>query len=303
MDLKRVLSIQSHVVSGYVGNKAATFPLQVLGFDVDAINSVQLSNHTGYKSHKGQILNDSELKNIFDGLKLNNLDRYSHLLTGYCRSESFLLEIASVLKHLKSINQQLIYVCDPVMGDQGTFYVPQALLPIYKDILIPLADIITPNQFEAEQLSGIKILNERDAFMAMRMLHSIGPSIVIITSLCLENCSKLIIMGSIKGSPSEYVRFEIDKLDAFFHGTGDLFASLLLAWLYKFPENVKIACEKTLSTINMLLAKTIEHSISPDSCKYEVPLSARMELRLVQNLTIILDPPEICKGELVQVLD
>ncbi|CAH3152668.1 unnamed protein product, partial [Porites lobata] len=78
----RVLSIQSHVVSGYVGNDSATFPLQVLGFEVDTINSVQLSNHTGYEHIKGQVLDSKELKELFEGLKLNNLHQFSHLLTG-----------------------------------------------------------------------------------------------------------------------------------------------------------------------------------------------------------------------------
>ncbi|KAK2570794.1 Pyridoxal kinase [Acropora cervicornis] len=118
----RVLSIQSHVVSGYVGNDSATFPLQVLGFEVDTINSVQLSNHTGYEHIKGQVLDAKELKVLFEGLKLNNIHFYSHLLT----------------------------VCDPVMGDAGQFYVPEELMPVYRDQILPQVDIITPNQFEAE---------------------------------------------------------------------------------------------------------------------------------------------------------
>ncbi|EDO42065.1 predicted protein [Nematostella vectensis] len=155
--LCRVLSIQSHVVSGYVGNKSATFPLQVLGFEVDTINSVQLSNHTGYEHFKGQVLNSNELKELCDGLKLNNIDSYSHLLTGYVGSKSFLDEVLQVIHHLRNENPKLIYVCDPVMGDNGHFvsktvfqYVPEELLPVYRDHLVPLADIVTPNQFEAE---------------------------------------------------------------------------------------------------------------------------------------------------------
>jgi pyridoxine kinase len=105
----KVLSIQSHVVSGYVGNKSATFPLQLLGFEVDAINSVQFCNHTGYKKVAGQILSEKDLDDLAGGLQQNGLDFYSHLLTGYIGAESFLRRVCSLVKHLKSVNPNLIY--------------------------------------------------------------------------------------------------------------------------------------------------------------------------------------------------
>merc|ERR1712095_183154 len=152
----RVLSIQSHVVSGYVGNKSATFPLQLLGFEVDAINSVQFSNHTGYdKGVKGQVLDDEQLAELIEGLKINQIDIYSHLINGYIGSDKFLKQLKETVTHLKSQNPDLIYVCDPVMGDTGPgWYVPQSLLPIYKGEILPLADVCVPNQFEAELLTG-----------------------------------------------------------------------------------------------------------------------------------------------------
>ena len=95
----RVLSIQSHVVSGYAGNKAAVFPLQLLGFDVDVINSVQFSNHTGYaKKWEGEVLNGTQLGSLLEGLERNDLlSRTDHLLTGYIGSESFLHGVLKVL--------------------------------------------------------------------------------------------------------------------------------------------------------------------------------------------------------------
>jgi pyridoxine kinase len=81
-DTGRVLSIQSHTVQGYVGNKSAVFPLQLLGFDVDPINSVQFSNHTGYPTFRGQVLNGSQLWDLIEGLAENDLLHYTHLLTG-----------------------------------------------------------------------------------------------------------------------------------------------------------------------------------------------------------------------------
>lgn len=108
-DTPRVLSIQSHVVSGYVGNKSATFPLQVLGFEVDTINSVQFSNHTGYGYWKGQVLKEEDLDELYDGLERNGLNYYTHLLTGYARSASFLTGIAKHIKKLKEINPHIVY--------------------------------------------------------------------------------------------------------------------------------------------------------------------------------------------------
>ena len=97
----RCLSIQSHVVHGYVGNKCAVFPLQLLGFEVDFINSVQFSNHTQYPTVKGQVLQGEELEALVEGLEANNLIKYTHLLTGYIGSESFLRSVLTVLKTVK----------------------------------------------------------------------------------------------------------------------------------------------------------------------------------------------------------
>ncbi|CAH1967132.1 unnamed protein product [Acanthoscelides obtectus] len=105
----RVLSIQSHVVSGYVGNKSAVFPMQLLGLEVDFINSVQFCTHTGYKKLTGQVLTEKDLRDLMDGLIENEIDLYSYLLTGYIGAASFLQEVAEVVKHLKTKNPKLIY--------------------------------------------------------------------------------------------------------------------------------------------------------------------------------------------------
>jgi len=107
----KVLSIQSHVVHGYVGNRAAVFPLQLLGFEVDFINSVQFSNHTKYKhGWKGQTLGGDELASLFEGLKMNDLEgNYTHLLTGYIGSETFLQNILNIYDRLVERNPNLIY--------------------------------------------------------------------------------------------------------------------------------------------------------------------------------------------------
>jgi len=302
MTLKRVLSIQSHVVSGYVGNKSATFPLQVLGFDVDAVNSVQLCNHTGYKCFQGQVLLANELKTLFDGLKKNDIHFYSHLLTGYCGDPTFLREICQVYKQLKEKNKDLIYVCDPVMGDDGKFYVPQELLPIYRDEVVPFADVLTPNQFEAELLTGMKIKNEEDAFQAMKALHAKGPETVVLTSTHFENEPNLVLMASNKNDLKQYIKLQIPRLDAVFTGTGDLFASMLLAWSHNHPNDLKLSCEKTLSAIQSILKKTLDSA--KERCgEGEKPQAHQIELKLVQSLDIIRAPQIQYQATFVNVED
>ena len=100
-NLPRVLSVQSTVVSGYVGNRSAMFPLQILGFDVDCVNSVQFSNHTGYPVVKGTVLSGSELNELVNGLESNNLLDYNYLLTGYIGSLTFLEEVLNLLDRIK----------------------------------------------------------------------------------------------------------------------------------------------------------------------------------------------------------
>lgn len=289
-DCVRVLSIQSHVVSGYVGNKSACFPLQVLGFEVDTINSVQFSNHTGYESFKGQVLNDTELGGLIEGLKNNSIDYYSHLLTGYIGSVSFLKKVKSVVEHLKTVNPNLVYVCDPVMGDNGKMYVPEELLPVYREHIVPLADIITPNQYEAELLSGQKIKNESDAAEVMEWFHQQGVKTVVLSSTDFSSESELIGMASsVTNGSKTKLNIVIPRLSANFTGTGDLFAALLLAWMHHTNNNLKKAVENTLSTMQAILHRTLDMARSragADSC----PSVRQLELKLIQSLDDIRNP-------------
>jgi pyridoxine kinase len=186
-----------------VGNKAAVFPLQLLGFDVDIINSVQFSNHTGYPfGFEGEVLDGSRLLKLIDGMERNGLlssysgdnfpGRIGNILTGYIGSESFLSAVVSVVQKLKVLNPKCRYICDPVLGDNNQFYVPRELVGIYQREVLPLADVITPNQFEIEQLTGIAIKSIQDAQCACCALHDMGVNVVLITSIVFpdadENC-------------------------------------------------------------------------------------------------------------------
>ncbi|KAG9473011.1 pyridoxal kinase [Eleutherodactylus coqui] len=304
----RVLSIQSHVVRGYVGNKAASFPLQVLGFEVDTINSVQFSNHTGYTHWKGQVLNAEELQEVYEGLKLNGVTQYDYVLTGYTRDASFLARVVDIIQELKRQNPRLVYVCDPVLGDkwngEGSMYVPEELLPVYKDLVVPVADIITPNQFESELLTGRKIQTQQDAVQVMDMLHSLGPSTVVITSSELpasRGSDYLITLGSQRRVGEDgrmqtlRISLELPKVDAVFVGTGDLFAAMLLAWTHHHPNNFKLAYEKTVSAMQLVLQRTITSARTLAGPGVR-PSYAQLELRMVQSRKDIENPELIIRG-------
>jgi hypothetical protein len=148
--LMNVLSIQSHVVHGYVGNKASTFPLQLLGFEVDPLNTVQFSNHKRYPNCTGMTFNADHFREICNGLIGNDfVQGYSHLLTGYIGVPNAIDAIAAEIKRLKEINPNIKVIVDPVLGDDGRLYVDAKCVPCYTRIL-SLADITTPNGFEAE---------------------------------------------------------------------------------------------------------------------------------------------------------
>ncbi|KAM4700067.1 pyridoxal kinase [Discoglossus pictus] len=307
----RVLSIQSHVVRGYVGNKAASFPLQVLGFEVDSVNSVQFSNHTGYTHWKGQVLNAEELQELYEGLKLNRVTRYDYVLTGYTRDASFLARVVDIIQELKRQNPQLVYVCDPVLGDkwngEGSMYVPEELLPVYKNLVVPVADIITPNQFEAELLTGRKIHTKEEAVQVMDLLHSFGPHTVVITSSDLPSSrggEYLITLGSQRRVEeggqihTQRICLELPRVDAVFVGTGDLFAAMLLAWTHHHPDDFKLACEKTVSAMHHVLQRTIKcaHTLAGPGVR---PSYSQLELRMVQSKKDIENPELIVRAALL----
>ncbi|XP_028176583.1 pyridoxal kinase [Ostrinia furnacalis] len=281
----RVLSIQSHVVHGYVGNKSAVFPLQVLGFEVDSINTVQFSTHTAYKYIKGNVLKNEELEELVQGLTLNEVDYYTHFLTGYSRSPDSLKQIAEIIKKLRQKNPNLVYVCDPVMGDNGKMYVPEEILPVYRDIVVPLADILTPNQFEAELITGIQMKDLDGALKVVRALHDKGVKTVVISSTDLGDDKTMIGIASTKGS---CYKIEMQKHDASFTGTGDLLAALFLAWSHKTNNNVKLTLEKTIATMQSIVKDTYQRARAIQATGKVTP--ALIELRLVQNKKVIEEP-------------
>lgn len=298
---RRVLAIQSHVVSGYVGNKCVVLPLNRLGFDVDAINSVQFSNHSGYPHVTGQQLTGEELEDLVDGLEKNDLlDLYTHVLTGYIGNPSMIHSICKVVKKLKEKIPGLVYMCDPVCGDNGKLYVNPELPRAFEEVLVPMATIVTPNQFEAELLTNMKIVTVKDAVRACEILHEKGPSIVVITSLSFsEEDDVITVIGSVKGENSKQYCIDIPRIDGHFLGTGDLFMSLMLGWIDRYPDNLPRAMELAVGGLQGVLHDTSEKankaledlaSVGKNAEKGDTLWWKCRELRLIDNQDKLLCP-------------
>ncbi|PVV01042.1 hypothetical protein BB560_004555 [Smittium megazygosporum] len=306
---KRVLSIQSHVVSGYVGNRAATFPMQYCGLDVDVINTVQLSNHTGYKSIKGSVFEGSHITDLFSGLETNGLTDYDYVLSGYMGNSDNVQAVSEIVRSLKNKNKNTFFLLDTVLGDYGELYVPVELVDLYRVHLCPLADMVTPNQFEAETLSGKKIKNINDAVEICDFFHSLGVKIVVITSFSLpdEHPDTLLhLVASIKsGGKSQVLKVSFPFLRGYFTGAGDLLCALLLSRLSELPsitdvsaDDFKAAIESALASQHLILSATAEQQklanipAPPGLAQSQMSseLVRSFELRLIANRHLLVNP-------------
>lgn len=283
----RVLSIQSHVVSGYVGNKVAVFPLQLLGCEVDVINSCSLSNHTGYRGGApGQRLSGDDLREAVAGLVRNDLlISTTHLLTGFIGTASFLDAVVDVVRTLRAREGTpvLDYVCDPVLGDNGKLYVPHELVFIYRERILPLATVLTPNVFELGLLAGVTIEDEHSAFDACSQLHtSSGVPLIIVTGAQFKDRQQVV---SILVSATDGTKFALDTelLHGRFTGSGDLTAALILAWRHFEPNDLRKALCQVMGTVSSVLHRTLLSKRR--SAAISVP-----ELCLIQSRDDILHP-------------
>src|SRR5882757_4598546 len=180
-----ILSIQSHVAYGHVGNAAATFPLQRLGVEVWPIHTVQFSNHTGYGAWTGRVFDAGLITELVEGIAQRGvLGRCDGVLSGYMGSAETGAAILDAVAQVKAANPRARYCCDPVIGDVGRgIYVRPGIAEFMRDHALPMADIATPNQFELEHLSGRTTATMPDALQAIDVLHALGPKAILVTSL------------------------------------------------------------------------------------------------------------------------
>ncbi|WP_251975853.1 pyridoxal kinase PdxY [Salinicola avicenniae] len=260
--MTHVISIQSHVAYGYVGNRAAVFPLQRLGLEVTAINTVQFSNHTGYGAFTGEVFTPDHLRQVLDGVEaLTGLGGVDALLSGYMGDEGIGRAVLDSVDRVKRANPAALYCCDPVMGDIGRgFFVREGIPEWMRDHAIGRADIVTPNQFELGFLAGRDIQTLEDALEAAAELRRRGPKVVLVTSLEVRGDDGEQI-GMLVDSAAGSWRIRTPKVafDIPPNGAGDFTAAMFLAHSLRAglaEEGPARALEQTAAAVQMLFDHT-----------------------------------------------
>jgi pyridoxine kinase len=270
-----VLSIQSHVVYGYAGNTAAVFPLQRLGREVWAINTVEFSNHTGYDAWRGMVLGAGLVSDLVAGLEERGvLPQCEAVLSGYLGDAEVGRAIIDAVRRVRAKAPGALYCCDPVLGDVDRgFYVKPGILEMFRDEVIGLADIITPNQFELEALTGIRADHYGMARRAIDVLHGKGPKVVLVTSYRGGDYSP----GSDGGGAHSGARIGMLVSDrtGVYHihtpelplgdgisGSGDLTAAVFLS-RYLETADVKRSLELTTASVFGVLKAAFEGEHAP----------------------------------------
>ena len=273
-----ILSIQSSVAYGYVGNSAAVFPLQRMGFEVWPVNTVHFSNHTGYGEWRGTVLPAEDVAGIVRGIEDRGvLPGCDAVLSGYMGDASLGEVIVGAAARVKGHNPRAVYCCDPVMGDAGRgFFVRPGIPEFIKGVAVPTADIITPNQFELEFLTGFEVGDLDDTLAAADEARRLGPETVLTTSLRRGNApAGTIEMLAISGEGAWLVGTPMLALEV--NGAGDATAALFLARLLR-GETVAEALSTTASAVHAVLEETHR--------------TGSREIRLVSAQESIVDPPQ-----------
>jgi pyridoxine kinase len=226
-----VLSIQSWVACGNVGNCAALFPLQRLGIETWSLNTVAFSNHTGYGRWRGASVPAHMIGSLFEGIaELGALPRCNAVLSGYLGAADVGPVLLDIVARVRQANPQALYCCDPVMGDVGPgWYVRDGIPEWYRDRALAVADIATPNRFELEWLTGRRIGTIADAAAGAEALRRLGPRIVLVTSL-EPAVDRLAVIAA---EPAGVWAVETPRLPIEATGCGDAIAALFLGWLLK----------------------------------------------------------------------
>lgn len=254
--MSTVLSIQSSVAYGHVGNSAATFPLMRVGCEVWPVITVHFSNNTSYPSKKGPLLRPEDVRDVVDGIDdLGVLPRVDAVLTGYQGAPAMGAEILTVVDLVKQRNPNAIYCCDPVMGDVGRgMYVLPGIPEFIRDNVVRTADLVTPNHYELNFLTGRETTTLDEVVDASHALREQGPDVVLVTSVVTEGADPgSVTMVAVNGEGAWAVTTPL--LDAAFTGSGDLTASMFLAaWLETGSPEASVS--RTADVVYSVLERT-----------------------------------------------
>lgn len=259
--MMNILSIQSHVAYGHVGNAAATFPMQRLGAEVWPVHTVQFSNHTGYGSWRGQVFEAGLIAEIVTGIaERGALARCDAVLSGYMGSHETGAAILDAVTRVKQANPAALYACDPVIGDVGRGVFVRAGIPEFmRERAVPVADIIMPNLFELGYLAGCDVADVADVGdvrAALRTVHAFGPRVVLVTSAILRETPGD-SMDLLVSEGGKLYRLRTPRLAISANGAGDAIAALFLVH-YLHTRDAAEALARAGSSVFGILKKTAE---------------------------------------------
>lgn len=253
-----LLSIQSHVAYGHVGNSAAVFPLQRIGVEVWPIHTVQFSNHTGYESFTGRPCDPELIGEIVRGIEqCGVLGECDGVLSGYIGTVAIGKAILDAVATVKRANPAARYCCDPVIGDTGRgVFVRDGIAEFFKQHAVPAADIVTPNQFELDYLTGRETKTLDDVAAAIAALREQGPRVVFVTSVrAAETPAESLDLIAADDEGARHLRLPLLPIAA--NGAGDAIAGLFLAH-YLRSGSVAEALSLSASSMFAVLSRTAE---------------------------------------------
>ncbi len=244
-----VVSVQSRVAMGHVGNSAAVLPLQLAGYEVVDVPTALLSNHPFYPGHRGRLLDAELVGELLTGVAERGVgEAAGALLSGFLGTAAVAPAVARFAAAARDVNPDVRYICDPVLGDVGPgLYVDPGLVGAYRELLVPLADVVTPNVFELELLTEPGVGTVADVEARADALLSERTGVVVVTGAVLTDTPAgwldTLVVTAGAGSPGnpgsvrretrpETRRVRSRRHDRHFDGTGDVFSALLTAvWL------------------------------------------------------------------------
>ncbi|QGF24630.1 pyridoxal kinase PdxY [Raineyella fluvialis] len=252
-----ILSIQSSVAYGHAGNSAAAFPLMRMGIEVHPVATVHFSNHTGYGDWRGPVLGPGEVLEVVRGIDDRGaLADCDALLSGYLGDGETGEAVLAAATLLRERNPDALWCCDPVMGDVGRgFFVRDEVPVMLRDRVVPMAQVLTPNHFELDQLVGRRTQSLEEILEAVDEVRSHGPRIVLVTSLVSTRTDPSSVqMLAVDDSGAHLVT--TPRLPASFAGAGDVTAALFLAHLLR-TGSPRSAVELTAASMFGLLHRTV----------------------------------------------
>jgi pyridoxine kinase len=253
-----ILSIQSHVAYGHVGNSAAVFPLQRIGVEVWPVHTVQFSNHTGYGAWRGRAFSGEAIRAVIEGIDERGvLGECDGVISGYLGSADIGEAVVDTVGRVKGANPAARYCCDPVIGDVGPgVFVRRGVPELLRERALPIADFATPNQFELDFLTVRTTTTLAEALAAIDALHALGPRVVLVTSLRVDD-TPADALDLVASDGVERFRLRTPLLPLTINGAGDVIAALFFAH-HLSTGSAAEALSRAASSLFGVLGRTAE---------------------------------------------